>query len=50
MLKSYISSTAKNGLGNQSGSMKTPTGTLKINQKVGDGQPKLTSFEGREPK
>lgn len=48
IIKSYISSTAKNGLGNQAGSMKTPTGTLKIEQKVGAGAEKMTKFVGLE--
>lgn len=46
IIKSYISSTAKNGLGNQSGSLKTPTGTLKIEEKIGANAEKMTKFVG----
>lgn len=45
IIKSYISSTGAKGMGNQTGSNKTPTGTLKIHTKVGAGQPKMMSFE-----
>lgn len=50
ILKTYPVSTAKNGLSNKAWSLGTPTGTLKIAKKIGEWQPKLTSFVWREPK
>ncbi len=48
ILKTYPVSTAKNGLGNEDGSKKTPIGTHRIGQKVGDGAEIGTVFRGRK--
>jgi len=44
---SYIISTAKNGLGVESGSGKTPTGNFEVVEKYGDGAEKGSVFVGR---
>jgi len=49
MLKRYIVSTAKNGLGEISGSFCTPRGRHVIRAKIGAGQPENTVFAGRRP-
>lgn len=48
--KNYTISTSAKWLGNEGGSQKTPTGTLKIKNKIGAWQPKLMSFIWQEPK
>lgn len=45
--KSYPVSTAKNGIGSEANSGKTPLGRHRIAQKIGDGAEKLTIFKGR---
>ncbi len=45
----YDISTAKNGLGEQEGSYKTPRGKHKIHQKIGEGASENTVFIGRKP-
>ena len=47
--RSYRVSTAANGLGNQSGSRKTPFGIHRIKEKIGGGQQKGMIFKSREP-
>ena len=49
VIKSYIISTAKKGMGNQSGSQKTPWGTHKIKSKVGNGAELGMIFKGMKP-
>ncbi len=49
LICSYDISTAKNGLGEQEGSYKTPQGLHQIHQKIGDGAPANTVFIGRKP-
>ncbi len=44
----YPISTAKNGVGNQQGSLQTPLGRHRIKYKIGDGEMPLTSFVGRK--
>lgn len=46
----YPISTARNGVGNMEGSLKTPLGKHKICAKIGDCFPINTYFESREPK
>ncbi len=46
----YPISTARNGVGNMEGSLKTPLGKHEICAKIGDGLPIKTYFESREPK
>jgi len=46
----YPISTAKNGVGNTEGSLKTPLGKHKICAKIGGDLPAYTYFESREPK
>ena len=48
-LRSYPVSTAKNGVGEQSGSLRTPRGKHLIRAKIGAGQPVNTVFVGRRP-
>ncbi|MDM8561518.1 L,D-transpeptidase [Candidatus Parabeggiatoa sp. HSG14] len=48
MVKSYPVSTSKYGIGNQSGSGKTPLGKHYIKNKFGDGAPKGTIFKARQ--
>ena len=47
--RNYRVSTAVNGLGNQTGSHKTPFGIHRIKEKIGGGQQKGMIFESREP-
>ena len=47
--RSYSVSTAKNGLGNQVDSFKTPVGIHRVRHKIGDGQPSGMIFRAREP-
>lgn len=42
-------STSAWGTGFEPGSKKTPTGNFRIYQKIGDGEPIYTIFEGRVP-
>lgn len=46
---SYPVSTAKNGVGNEQGSFKTPLGRHRIYAKIGKGSPIYTAFVGRKP-
>lgn len=48
LICSYDISTAKNGLGEQEGSYKTPRGLHKICQKIGENAPENTVFIGRK--
>jgi len=45
----YPVSTSRFGLGSKEGSMKTPTGRFRIEEKIGDGMPLGTVFKGRRP-
>lgn len=45
---SYFISTAKNGIGEEEGSGKTPLGLHKIIEKIGDGADRLAIFVSRE--
>lgn len=47
LLRSYIVSTAANGLGCENGSYCTPFGKLKVAQKIGDGSPVGAIFRSR---
>lgn len=47
--KSYVISTAKNGLGEKKNSEKTPRGWHIIRAKIGHGVPENTVFVGRRP-
>jgi L,D-transpeptidase YbiS len=47
-IKSYSISTAANGLGSEEGSLKTPSGLLKVAEKIGDGAASGTVFKGRK--
>lgn len=49
MVRRFVVSTAKNGLGCSDGSYCTPTGKLAVVEKIGAGQPLGTVFRGREP-
>jgi len=48
-IKSYVISTAANGLGETIHSEKTPRGLHKIRAKIGEGTPIYTVFKGRRP-
>ena len=48
-LRSYPISSAKNGLGSEEGSLKTPTGNFIISEKHGHDAPVQTIFKGRKP-
>jgi len=45
----YMISTAKQGVGNQRNSWKTPLGMHRIHQKIGHNMPLYTVFRGRKP-
>src|SRR5690606_15795083 len=47
-LKTYTVSTAKNGIGCQLNSYCTPSGKLRVAQKIGAGMPTGTVFRGRK--
>ena len=47
--KTYPISTSKFGLGSEEGSMKTPTGRLRVSDKIGAGEPIGTVFKSRKP-
>lgn len=47
VLRRYVISTSKFGLGVEPGSHKTPTGNLRIAEKVGDGAPAGAIFKAR---
>ena len=49
LLKSYIISTATNGLGYENDSYCTLHGKLKVAEKIGDGHPVGTIFKSRIP-
>jgi L,D-transpeptidase YbiS len=48
-LGTYPVSTSRFGLGTKEGSMKTPTGRVRIAEKIGDGMPVGTVFKSRRP-
>lgn len=48
--KSYIISTAKNGVGQKEGDGQTPLGFHKIARKIGDNAPAYAIFQGRQRK
>lgn len=48
-VKSYPISSAKNGIGSEEGSFKTPTGNFTICEKHGHNAPIQTIFKGRKP-
>lgn len=48
-MRSYLISTAKNGVGQRYGSFQTPLGKHRIYKKIGTGQPINTVFIAREP-
>jgi len=47
-VKSYLISSAKNGVGNQNNSYQTPTGFHQVIEKIGAGQPVNMMFKGRK--
>ncbi|MHA3775105.1 L,D-transpeptidase family protein [Verrucomicrobiota bacterium sgz303538] len=47
VLRRYAISTSKFGLGSEPGSNKTPTGNLRIAEKIGDGAPPGVIFKSR---
>jgi len=47
--RSYVISTAANGMGNRQDTFKTPFGIHRIRQKIGGGEPRGMIFEAREP-
>ncbi len=49
LIREYPVSTAKNGLGEQSGSYCTPRGRHRIAEKIGAGQPLYAVFKARVP-
>lgn len=49
LIREYRVSTAKNGLGEQSGSYRTPRGRHRIAEKIGAGQPLYAVFKARVP-
>ncbi|MEW6133453.1 MAG: L,D-transpeptidase [Pseudomonadota bacterium] len=49
LIREYPVSTAKNGLGERSGSFCTPRGRHRIAEKIGDGQPMFSVFRTRVP-
>jgi len=49
LVKEYIVSTGRGGLGFDDGFNRTPTGLFKIEAKYGDGAEKGTVFDSREP-
>lgn len=49
LIRSYMISTGKNGLGEQNGSEQTPRGKHIIRAKIGAGEPLNTVFVGRRP-
>lgn len=49
VIRSYPISTARNGVGTEEGSNKTPTGTFDIGQKIGHEAELGTVFKGRLP-
>ena len=48
-LAEYPISTSRFGLGSKEGSFKTPTGTFRIAEKIGEGMPLGTVFKSRRP-
>lgn len=49
LVRVYPVSTARNGTGCEEGSHCTPLGRFRIEEKIGDGQPRGTIFRGRKP-
>lgn len=49
ILQIYPVSTSKNGIGTRVGSEKTPWGTHRIKEKIGEGAPEGAVFAGRQP-
>lgn len=48
-IHSFSISTSAKGMGFAEGSLRTPTGTFRIAEKIGAGEPLLTIFKGRKP-
>jgi lipoprotein-anchoring transpeptidase ErfK/SrfK len=48
-LATYPVSTSRFGLGSKEGSMKTPTGRFRVEEKIGEGMPLGTVFKSRRP-
>jgi lipoprotein-anchoring transpeptidase ErfK/SrfK len=48
-ITSYPVSTSRFGLGNESGSFRTPIGNFRIGEKIGEGEPAWMIFQGRVP-
>jgi lipoprotein-anchoring transpeptidase ErfK/SrfK len=49
LLRRYVISTSRFGLGEEPGSNKTPTGRFRVGEKIGDQAPPGEIFVGREP-
>lgn len=49
LVRTFVISTARKGIGFTNGSHRTPTGRFVIVQKIGDGMPEGTIFKSREP-
>ena len=49
LVRTFVISTARKGVGSTPGSHRTPTGRFVIVQKIGDGMPEGTIFKSREP-
>jgi L,D-transpeptidase YbiS len=49
LLRTYVISTAKNGIGSDAGSCCTPNGVLKVAEKIGAGMAIGSVFRGRKP-
>jgi lipoprotein-anchoring transpeptidase ErfK/SrfK len=49
LVRRYVISTARNGLGTEPGSLKTPTGRFRIAEKHGDGLPPGEILVARQP-
>lgn len=46
---SWTVSTSRFGIGHEEGSFRTPTGRFRIHEKIGDGAPPWSIFQGRIP-
>jgi len=49
ILRTYAISTSRCGLGSEPGSYRTPTGSFRVAEKIGDGAPPGEVFISREP-
>ncbi len=49
ILREYIISSSKNGVGSEEGSLCTPDGRFEISEKIGDGAELGTIFKSRKP-